>query len=162
MPGSRWGIITHPGPTVNLLEPGVGTSTIDFSQTVTQILSRLGKDINTNPQEGFAVVSAYTDTWKKTMTARFNNQEERILGLESQLFISRTTIPKLRREMETSVRRANSVLIQVEDKMEEFQTWINHIRQSDLYEEIPMEMVNNLHEIIQDNSSSVSVENMRL
>ena len=67
------------------LEPGAGTSSINFSQSVTQILASLGKDGYVNPRQGLAVISAYTDTWKETMTARFNSQEERILALESQL-----------------------------------------------------------------------------
>ena len=140
-----------------LPEPGAGNSSINLSQSVTQILASLGKDGYINPREGLAVISTYTDTLKETMTARFNNQEERIIGLESQLFISRNaveryensltgfqnevtrlddmitpherTIPKLKREVETSLGKVNSVLNQVEDRMEEFLIWINHIKE---------------------------------
>ena len=76
------------------LDPGAGTSSINFSQSVTQIITSLGKDGYVNPRQGLAVISAYTDTWKDTMTARFNNQEERILGLENQLIASRSTVGK--------------------------------------------------------------------
>ena len=69
-------------------EIGVGSNSINFSQSVTQILASLGKDGYVNPREGLAVISAYTDTWKDTMTARFNDQEERLLGLENHLFSS--------------------------------------------------------------------------
>ena len=69
-------------------EIGVGSNSINFSQSVTQILASLGKDGYVNPREGLAVISAYTDTWKDTMTARFNDQEERLLGLEKHLFSS--------------------------------------------------------------------------
>ena len=68
-------------------EIGVGNNSINFSQSVIQVLASLGKDGYINPREGLAVISPYTDKWKETMTARFNNQEERILGLESFWFL---------------------------------------------------------------------------
>ena len=64
-------------------EIGIASNSIDFSQSVTQILATLGKEGYVNPRKGLAVISAYTETWKKTMIARFNNQEERLLGLEN-------------------------------------------------------------------------------
>ena len=48
-------------------------------------MALLGNNLNTNPKEGFNVISACTDTWKETMTAWHNRQEERILKLEQQL-----------------------------------------------------------------------------
>ena len=75
-------------------EPGGVTSLINLSQSVTQILASLGKDGCVNPRQGLAVISAYIDTCKDTLTARFKNQEERILGLESQLLESRNTVGK--------------------------------------------------------------------
>ena len=54
-------------------EIGIASNSIDFSQSVTQILATLGKEGYVNPREGLAVISAYTDTWKETMIARFNN-----------------------------------------------------------------------------------------
>ena len=65
-----------------LPEPGAGTNSINLSQSVTQILASMGKDGYINPREGLAVISAYTDTWKETMTARFNNQEEKSWDLK--------------------------------------------------------------------------------
>ena len=76
------------------LDPGAGSSTINLSQSVTQILASLGKDGYVNTRQGLAVISVYTDTWKDTMTARFNNQEERILGLKNQLMASMSTVGK--------------------------------------------------------------------
>ena len=64
--------------------------------------------------------------------------------------------------METSLGKVNSVLNKVEDRMEEFLTWINHIKQSNLNEEIPVDIVSSLQEIIQDNSAASSVESMRV
>ena len=58
------------------------SSSIDFSQSLTQILSFLGHNLNVNPKEGFAIVSACTDIWKETMMSRHSNQEERIISLE--------------------------------------------------------------------------------
>ena len=40
--------------------------------------------------------------------------------------------------------------------------WINHIKESNLNEEIPADIVNSLHEIIQDTSVASSVESMHL
>ena len=135
------------------------------------------------------MISAYTNTWKDTMTAKFNNQEIRILGLESQLLDSRNTVgkyeesftrfrievtrlddlvdcherafPKLRGDVETSLEKVNFVLHKVEDRMEEFLTWINHLKQSNVNEGIPVDIVSSLQEIIKDNSAASSVESMR-
>ena len=52
--------------------------------------------------------------------------------------------------METSLGKVNSVLSKVEDRMEEFLTWINHLKQSNLNEEIPVDIVSSLQEITQD------------
>ena len=75
-------------------EIGVVSNSIDFSQSLTQILATLGKEGFINPREGLAVISTYTDTWKDTMIARFNDQEERLLGLENQSINSRNTIER--------------------------------------------------------------------
>ena len=156
---------------------------------MTQILTSLGKDGYVNPRQGLAVISAYTDTWKDTMTARFNNQEERILGLENQLMASMSTVgkyeesftrfrnqvkrlddlverhkrafTKLRGDVETSLGKVNSVLNKVKGRMEEFLTWINHIKHSNLNEEIPEDIVSSLQEIIRDNFAVSSVESMQ-
>ena len=60
----------------------VESNSIDFSQSLSQILSSLGHNLNENPREGFAIVSVCTDTWKDTMISRNKNQKERILTLE--------------------------------------------------------------------------------
>ena len=85
---------SHTESNVRIPETGVAINSIDFSQSVTQILATLGKDGDINPREGLAVISAYTDTWKDTMIARFNDQEERLLGLENQAINSRNTIAR--------------------------------------------------------------------
>ena len=64
--------------------------------------------------------------------------------------------------MKTSLGKVNSVLNKVEGRMEEFLTWINHIKQSNMNEEIPEDIVSSLQEIIQDNSSASSVESIRV
>ena len=139
-------------------EIGVGSNSINFSQSVTQILASSGRDGYFNPREGLAVISAYTDTWKETMTVKFNDQEERLLGLENQvssfkntveryedsvmgfrnevtklnkmLDHHKRTVPSWRREIETSLGKVNSVLSKVEDRMEEFMIWISHIKET--------------------------------
>ena len=52
----------------------------------------MGNYLNENPREGFAIVSACTDTWKDTMISRQNNQEERILSLEHSLLVMNNNI----------------------------------------------------------------------
>ena len=127
--------------------------------------------------------------WKERMTSRHHNQEERILGLEHNLLVMTNTIQgphtsfvrlqaELRRmdeivtqhetiilrlhlEVETSSRRVNSVLSSVEERMKEFEVWINKVRQSDTDAEIPMEIVNSLNEIIQESAPSFAVKIIR-
>ena len=56
-------------------KPRAEYNSIGFSLSLTQILSSLGHNLNVNPMEGFAIVSACTDTGKETMISRHNNQE---------------------------------------------------------------------------------------
>ena len=150
----------------------------------------MGRDGYFNPREGLAVISTYTDTWKDTMTAKFNDQEERLLGLENQLSSSKNTVerygnsvmgfwnevtklnkmidhhvrtvPSWRREIETCLGKVNSVLSKVEDRMEEFMIWISLIKETNQNEEIPADIVNSLHNIIQNTSAASSVKGLCL
>ena len=81
-------------PTASQLapRPRVESNSIYLSQSLTQILSSLGHNLNENPRKGFAIVSACTDTWKDAMISRHNNQEERILSLEHNLLVMNNTI----------------------------------------------------------------------
>ena len=54
-----------------------------------------------------------------------------------------------------------AVLSSVEERMKEFEIWINEVRQSNMDAEIPMEIVNSLKEIIQDSAPSVAIEKMQ-
>ena len=122
------------------------------------------------------------------MTTRHSNQEERIISLDHHLLVVNNTIkgsqtpflglqaefrrldemgtwhetvvPRLRLEVEFSSRRVNSVLSSVEERMKEFKTWINEVRQTDMDTKIPMEIVNSLTEIIQESAPLVAVEIM--
>ena len=40
----------------------------------------MGHNLNTNPQEGFNVISGCTDTWNETMTGWHNKQEDSGVG----------------------------------------------------------------------------------
>ena len=60
-----------------MARPGEKSFSIDFSQSLTQILASHGNNLNTNPKEGFNVISACTDTWKETMTGWHNKQEKK-------------------------------------------------------------------------------------
>ena len=187
--GAQGGFSSHPIASQFASKPRAESNSIDFSQSLTQILSFLRHNLNANTNEGFAIVSACADIWKETMTSRHNNQEERILGLEHNLLVMTNTIqgsqtsflelqaelrrmdemvtqhetiiPRLRLEVESSSRRVNSVLSSVEERMKEFEVWINEIRWSNMEAEISMEIVNSLNKIIQESAPSVAVEIMQ-
>ena len=72
-----------------------------------------------------------------------------------------TIIQRLRLEVESSSQRVNSVLSSVEERMKEFEVWINEVRQSNMDAEIPMEIMNSLNEIVQESAPSVAVKIMR-
>ena len=80
--GAERGFSSRPTASRITPRPRVEPNSIDFSQSLTQILSSLGNNLNEDPREGFAIVSACTDAWKDTMISRHNNQEKRILSLE--------------------------------------------------------------------------------
>ena len=67
-------------------------------------------------------------------------------------------IPKIREEVGSSLRKVNSVLVEVDRKMEEFQDWVNYVKPRDMTAEIPMEIVNTLNDIIKDKSPVTSME----
>ena len=117
-----------------------------------------------------------------------NNEEERILSLEHSLLVMKNTvqgsqtlvlglqaeyrrmdqiitqheasIPRLRHKVETSSWRVNNVLSAVEERMKEFETWVNEVRQPNMDTGIPMEIVNSLNEIIQEGAPLVAVKVM--
>ena len=62
--------------------------------------------------------------------------------------------------MESSQWKVNSVLTEGNRKMEEFQDWINYVKPTDMTTEIPMEIVNSLNEVIQDNSPTATMESV--
>ena len=123
------------------------------------------------------------------MTSRHSNQEERILSLEHHLLVMNnniqetqtsflglqavfrrmdemvnlheTVVPRFCLEVESSSWRVNSVLSSVEERMKEFETWINEVRQTNMDTKIPMEIVNRLNEIIQESAPPVAVEIIR-
>ena len=72
-----------------------------------------------------------------------------------------TSIPRLHLEVETLSRRVNAELSSVEERMNEFETWINEVRQSNMDTGIPMKIVNSLNEIIQEGASPIGVEVMQ-
>ena len=85
------GVKSYPKNLQAASRSGEESYSIDFSQSLTQILASLGHNLNTNPKEGFNVISACTDTWKETMTGWHKRQEERILSLEHQLNLVNNT-----------------------------------------------------------------------
>ena len=78
--------------------------------------------------------------------------------MDEMFYRHETIISNLRLEMESSSQRVNSVLSLVEERMNEFEQWINEVRQSNMDAEIPMEIVNSLNEVVQERALSVAVE----
>ena len=70
-------------------------------------------------------------------------------------------IPRLHLEVENSSWSVNSVLSSVDERIKEFEIWINKVRQSNMDTGIPMEIVNSLNEIIQEGAPLVAIEIMR-
>ena len=166
--------------------PGVinDSSEIDFSQSLTQILASLEQNLNTNPKEGFNTISACTDTWKETMAAWQKKQEEKISGIEHQIFSMNNSIqesqqvqdnvskldemvswhklvfPGLQGQVEATLREVKSVLAEVDRKMEEFKSWVSYVKPSDITAENPMEIVNSLNKIILDKSPSILIDSV--
>ena len=59
-------------------------------------------------------------------------------------------ILKLQAEVGTSLRKLNSILAEVDGKMDAFQEWVNYVKPTDMTTQIPMEIVNSLNEMILD------------
>ena len=59
--------------------------------------------------------------------------------MDEMFYRHETIISNLRLEMESSSQRVNSVLSLVEERMNEFEQWINEVRQSNMDAEIPMD-----------------------
>ena len=72
------------------------------------------------------------------------------------------TVPSWRKEIDESLGNAKMVLGKVENRMEEFMVWINHFRETNWNEDIPVEVINSLQELIQDTSAASSVKDLRL
>ena len=72
------------------------------------------------------------------------------------------TVPSWRKEIDESLGNAKMVLGKVENRMEEFMVWINHFRETNRNEDIPVEVINSLQELIQDTSAASSVKDLRL
>ena len=53
------------------------------------------------------------------------------------------------------------MLSSVEDRMKEFETWINKVRQTNMDTKVPMEIVNSFNEIIQEGAPSVASKVMQ-
>ena len=60
--------------------------------------------------------------------------------------------------MGSSLLKVNSVLAEVDRKMEEFQDWVNYVKPTDMTAEIALEIMNAGNDIILDKSPAVSME----
>ena len=52
--------------------------------------------------------------------------------------------------MESTIRKVYLVLDKVENRMEEFTVWINHMKEYNCNEKIPADVINSLQEMSQD------------
>ena len=140
-----------PGGVQTAPRPNEESFIIDLWQSINQILASLGHKPNTNPKEGFDLVAACTDAWRMASSKWNKKQEDRIVGLELQLSTANNLwkelqcslgklqeeflklnkkvlqyeidIPKLQKKVGSYVSLANSLMVEVERKMEEFQEW---------------------------------------
>ena len=72
------------------------------------------------------------------------------------------TMPSWRMEMESTIRKVYLVLDKVENRMEEFTVWINHMKEYNRNEKIPADVINSLQEMIQDTSTASSMGELRV
>ena len=70
---------------------GAEPSSIDFSKSLTQLLTSIG-NLNENPREGFGIVAACSDNWRHTMGSQHTSHEERLLKLKHSLSAMNTAI----------------------------------------------------------------------
>ena len=61
--GGSGGFSYHPKTIQYAPRPRSESNSIDFSQSLTQIRASLWNNLNANPNKGFDVISACTDTW---------------------------------------------------------------------------------------------------
>ena len=102
------------------------------------------------------------------MTNTIQGSQNSCLGLQAEfkrmdkmVTCHETSIPRLRLKVESSSRSVNSVLSSVEERIKEFESWINEVRQSNMDTKILMKIMNSLNEIIQENVPLVAVEIMQ-
>ena len=67
-------------------------------------------------------------------------------------------IPRLIPEVEISFKRVNTVMSSVEERLRDFETWINEIMQANMN---PEEIVNSLNDIIMEGTPSTIIEVIR-
>ena len=84
--------------------------------------------------------------------------QDDFLRLDENVSQHEIIISTLREEVDLSFCKVNSVLAEVDRKMEEFQEWVNYVKPKDVTTEIPMEIVNSLNEIILDKSLASTME----
>ena len=139
-------------------------SNIDFSKSLTQLLSSLG-NLNENPRDGFGIVAACSDNWRHTMGSRHTSHEDRLLKLEHNLSAMKTAIQntqslnlgvqvghrrieamiaqhesiiaRLSHEVEISTHKVNTVVSFMDERMREFEDRMNKIKQSNMNMEVP-------------------------
>ena len=70
-------------------------------------------------------------------------------------------IPRLNHEVEISSQKVNTVLSSVEERMRDFEVWINEVKQSNMNTEVPMEIVISLNDIRIEGAPSTIVEVIR-
>ena len=97
---------------------------------------------------------------RRELQHSFGRLQEDFLRLDEIVSQHEIIIPKLREEMSSSLHKVNSVMAELDRKMEECQEWINYVKPMGMTTEIPMEIVNSLNKIILNRSPASTLESV--
>ena len=95
----------------------------------------------------------------QSLTLEIQAEYRRINAIVTQ---HENLIPRFNHEVKISSQIVNTVLSSVEERMRDFQVWINEVKQSNMNTEVPMEIVNSLNDIIMEGAPSTIIEVIRV
>ena len=94
----------------------------------------------------------------QSLTLEIQAEYRRINAIVTQ---HENLIPRFNHEVKISSQIVNTVLSSVEERMRDFQVWINEVKQSNMNTEVPMEIVISLNDIRIEGAPSTIVEVIR-
>ena len=104
-------------------------------------------------------LSTANKLWRESQPSLGRLQEE-FLKLNKKVSQYEIDIPKLQEKVGSLVSIANSLMVEVERKMEEFQEWVNYVTPKNVTLGIPREIVDSLNEILLDKSPASIMESV--